>query len=699
MSNKNNMSWDVIWNDDLGWINFYVDNKLALHFNIRYSSTVMNSYDKNETDWGQEISINTIQFHSEQRPLKFTISFNIIIGFIITYKGNIIAKFPNRLNVTDSNSFRILTSSSNIQITPVIFKKLDNVNCIMNRGTTPRVSSANFKYIGDFDSYEQCAQSPNIDPNAKAITYHKDNAGGWSKQCYSVSDSYVKTPNQDYATCGISVNNKKDYGMILAVGMDSRLYSIKTLSDNLKGPIENSCCIDYITEFNNGTIVALAGAIVWLKYKNNITSTWYAIPETCCIISITQLDDNTIVGIGLDHKIWTKKYLTEKWSKLPNQNSFDFMDICQLNDGSIIAVGTNHKLYKTNDIKNLQWEGPIDNSCCIISITQLDDDTILGIGIDNLLYLKNDINEKWTAPISDFKIKSIVQLKKQNKNFKQLNNVNCIMNRGTTPRVSSTNFKYIGDFDSYEQCAQSPNIDPNAKAITYHKDNAGGWSKQCYSVNDTYVETPNQNYAVCGIKYSKKHFQNGLIVGIGVDNNIYTKTDINKKWQGPINNSCCMSDIIKLNKGPILGVGIDSICYIKNNINDEWKLLDRSCCVKSVAQLKDGTILGIGLNNMIWKKNNLNEYWQGPIVNSCCVIDITQLNDGTIIGVQPDNYLYKKMKITDPWIGPIDKSHPMLAITQLNDGTILGAGTDNFLYKKNNITEKWIGPMIILFLL
>lgn len=94
----------------------------------------------------------------------------------------------------------VVNNSQNLK-----FEKIDNVNCIYGRGTTPRVSSSTFKYIGDFDTYEECAQSSNIDPNAKAITYHKDNAGEWSRQCYSVNDTFVQTPNQNYATCGILI--------------------------------------------------------------------------------------------------------------------------------------------------------------------------------------------------------------------------------------------------------------------------------------------------------------------------------------------------------------------------------------------------------------------------------------------------------------------------------------------------------------
>lgn len=106
------VTWEVTWKEAVGSIIFYVGNKQACHLNIRDITTVMNTYDMG---WGQEIIIT--QFHSAMRPLNFTISFDIARGFTVVYQGNVVGTLPNRLNVTDPNSFRIVTTSSKIQIT------------------------------------------------------------------------------------------------------------------------------------------------------------------------------------------------------------------------------------------------------------------------------------------------------------------------------------------------------------------------------------------------------------------------------------------------------------------------------------------------------------------------------------------------------------------------------------------------------
>ena len=86
------------------------------------------------------------------------------------------------------------------------FNKLDDTNCIWGRIHTPRVTNDTYSYLGDFNSYEECARSTNIPPNAKAITYHNEShGGGWAKQCYSINDT-TTTVAEKNTTCGIVVS-------------------------------------------------------------------------------------------------------------------------------------------------------------------------------------------------------------------------------------------------------------------------------------------------------------------------------------------------------------------------------------------------------------------------------------------------------------------------------------------------------------
>ena len=180
-------------------------------------------------------------------------------------------------------------------------EKLNNTNCVWGRIPSPGSSGTNYKYLGDFDTLEQCAASPNIDPNAKAITLHGNNSGGYSRQCYSINDNNTRVTNQNDTTCGIL-------------------------------------------------------------------------------------------------------------SSVP-----------------------------------------------------------------------------------------VVQPPKTTSSIEKLDKTNCVWGRIPSPGASGSDYKYLGEFDTLEQCAASPNIDPNAKAITLHSNNSGGYSRQCYSINDNNTRVTNQNDTTCGI--------------------------------------------------------------------------------------------------------------------------------------------------------------------------------------------------------
>jgi hypothetical protein len=88
--------------------------------------------------------------------------------------------------------------------------------------------------------------------------------------------------------------------------------------------------------------------------------------------------------------------------------------------------------------------------------------------------------------------------------FEDTNCVNGRLYNGSRKDGSNNDYNYLGDFNSFEECAKSPKIPPNAKAITYHNDKNKDWARQCFSINDNNTKVSNQNYAVCGIRIVPK---------------------------------------------------------------------------------------------------------------------------------------------------------------------------------------------------
>jgi len=106
---------------------------------------------------------------------------------------------------------------------PLAFEKLDKTNCVYGRIPAPGMSGTNYKYIGNFDTYEQCASSPHIDKNTKAITHYGMSSGGFSRQCFGINDNNTREPNQNDATCGIVIPTSPP--------IDISTYQLTTLLD------------------------------------------------------------------------------------------------------------------------------------------------------------------------------------------------------------------------------------------------------------------------------------------------------------------------------------------------------------------------------------------------------------------------------------------------------------------------------------
>ena len=140
-----NITWEVTWNaPSYGAIIFTAGNTGKVSFfeiQIRrrnmvniYVPVLNTGRYNNDGRMITEEEINVSQLDSELRPLNFTISFNVAQGFTVVYQGNVVGTLPNRLNVTDPNSFRIETTSSEIKVTDVTaLRALDKSETEYNR--------------------------------------------------------------------------------------------------------------------------------------------------------------------------------------------------------------------------------------------------------------------------------------------------------------------------------------------------------------------------------------------------------------------------------------------------------------------------------------------------------------------------------------------------------------------------------------
>ena len=131
----------------------------------------------------------------------------------------------------------------------------------------------------------------------------------------------------------------------------------------------------------------------------------------------------------------------------------------------------------------------------------------------------------------------------------------------------------------------------------------------------------------------------------------YKDTYDASKWINTQDN-CCVISVAMGQDGTLVGVGTDNKLYSKPNLNGSWKQTASSGeYIKSICIAPDGSIFCIGSNDAIYKKNSYknlpSQTWQYMGNNTCCVKAITIAQDGTFIGVGTDSQLYAKDNYTN----------------------------------------------------
>ena len=145
------------------------------------------------------------------------------------------------------------------------------------------------------------------------------------------------------------------------------------------------------------------------------------------------------------------------------------------------------------------------------------------------------------------------------------------------------------------------------------------------------------------------------------------------KWQPVRNENCCVVSVAMGQDGTLVGVGTDNKLWSKPNLEGSWRqTADRGEWCSSVAIAPDGSIFVVGGGNQIWKKNNYknltSQQWQGQ--GSCCVKAITIAPDGTFIGVGMDNQFWTKdsyQNLSTNWKGPYSSSCCVIGITTISN--------------------------------
>lgn len=198
--------------------------------------------------------------------------------------------------------------------------------------------------------------------------------------------------------------------------------------------------------------------------------------------------------------------------------------------------------------------------------------------------------------------------------------------------------------------------------------------------------------------------KDGNILGVGMDNKLYTrslkslerpgekgkqKTNLDSYWmKASVSSKVYRVAIMK--DGSILGVGMDNKLYTRTNLEAEWVIAPNYGEVKGITVMRNGTILGIGMNGRLLTRANLNTKWlQTPNVGGH-MIGITVMTNDTILGVGSDNKLWTRVNLSSEWVKAPEGGVKVTDVAIMKDGTILGSGLDRNLYTRADLNAKWV---------
>jgi hypothetical protein len=162
------------------------------------------------------------------------------------------------------------------------------------------------------------------------------------------------------------------------------------------------------------------------------------------------------------------------------------------------------------------------------------------------------------------------------------------------------------------------------------------------------------------------------IICSNINNEIWTKTSWDSSnWQGPIQNSCCITGVAMGQDGSVLGVGLDNKIWIKSDLNANWvQNPDQGEWLIDICIGPDNSLFCTNGGGLFKKDNytNLSVPWTYLGDNTCCVKSITIAPDGTFIGVANDGTLVTKTSykdLTTPWSQEIEGSCCVKSITTI----------------------------------
>jgi len=192
-----------------------------------------------------------------------------------------------------------------------------------------------------------------------------------------------------------------------------------------------------------------------------------------------------------------------------------------------------------------------------------------------------------------------------------------------------------------------------------------------------------------------------ILIGVGTDNKLYSKTSINKPWTklpdsyGNGNGKTYITVGGQIGVGgPLMLIGTDNQVWTKVFFeSDSLQNTGPYGIQGGIIWLNNyGAFYAIGGNNAAWSAWNDLQSWE-QFNNGGRLLGVILLNDGvSFLGIGMDNTLFTAANQWSYWVQVPGNTCCMISVAQLPDDSFIAVGTDNKLYTKKslNATDTWV---------
>ncbi|KAJ3285183.1 hypothetical protein HDU79_007515, partial [Rhizoclosmatium sp. JEL0117] len=399
---------------------------------------------------------------------------------------------------------------------------------------------------------------------------------------------------------------------LIGVGTDGTVW-YKPFLANFQDwvPLQSSARVIDMVQWPDKSFVAVApDNTVWLCPSMSYWFGCTSLPNGGLLKSIDLLSDKeTLIGVGLDNQLYTRTGLLGTWVLVPNSGFV--VDITVLSNGVLLGTGPDRQLYSKQTL-NAPWV--FQGSCCVSRTTGLRDGSILGIGDDKAIYKMANLGAPWTYVPNSASVISVTPVADmiQTQVLIGMSSDGTLYGKKTTaisdPWIQlPSGIKAIDMIETSYTFFIIVGTDNNLYAC-----NALWLSANCFQVKNS-----------AGVKSIGFIDSAKTIVGVGLDNQLYTRSGIvqdDSSWT-LVPNSGTVVDITAMSNGVIVGTAPDGNLYTKQDINAPWVLMPGSCCVVRTAVFGYG-IAGVGPDGAVYIKKILEANWE-LVENSKSVISVS----------------------------------------------------------------------------